>query len=83
MGSAPSQGDVKLSNRKADVVETSADKQPEEAHTLRNEALQLLRQAHPLYVELADVENANRMQSRIVKVRAQMFTSRKTSQICT
>ena len=29
-----------------DVVETSADKQPEEAHTLRDEVLRLLRQAH-------------------------------------
>ena len=46
MKSAPPQGDVKPSKRKTDVIDTSADKQPEDADTLRNEVLQLLRQGH-------------------------------------
>lgn len=60
----------------ADVVETSANRQPEEAHTLRNEAVQLLRDAHRLYTELADVENANRMQDRIASVETQVSSTK-------
>jgi hypothetical protein len=49
----------------AGVAEITARRYPEEAHNARNEVRQSLRTAREIYLEIDDVDNAQRMQRRL------------------